>query len=121
MVDCGVDSDFVGGLDGHVSGKPVFLSQSVEGDGRDACIWVALLLRGVRDQLCNVLFQLCQVRRDVSLVKVGVLVVVLHGGHGRVELSRLEVEHKFLAEQLEFLELLLLVVDLTSADHNFFS
>lgn len=74
-----VDSDIEGWIDGHVPSQPILIVQVVERDGGDRGVRVSLLVRCVRDQRRQVLLQLGQVRSNVPLSEVSVLVI----GHRR--------------------------------------
>ena len=63
----GLDLDVVGGVNLHVLGEPIFVSEQFEGHGGGARVRVAVLHGVVRDQLSDVLFKLAQVLGDVAL------------------------------------------------------
>ena len=114
LVDGSVDSDLVGRFDSHVASVPVLLGQLSEGDGGHARVRVSLLVRGVRDQLCDILFKLSKVVGDVALVEARVLVIVHNCRHSWGELGPLEVKNELFAEQVQLAEVLLLIVDFGS-------
>ena len=114
------DLDIVNRLDLHVLSKPVLVVEHFEGHVTSASIRVAVLESRVRNKLRNVLFELGQVLRDISLGEGRVLIVRLLLSDAWVKVGLLEVEHQVLAQQLHLRKLLLLIVDLESKSDDSF-
>ena len=116
-----VNSYVESGVDGHLGRLEVFAVKSVERNGRDRGIRITILVSRVGNETCYVFFKLGQIRSNITLSKYGMLVVRHCCGDSRIEVGLLEVKLQVLTKKLQFLEFLLLIINLGCGGYNFLS
>ena len=67
-------------VDGHISRQPILAVELAEGDATHGSMRVTLLVRRVFNQRSDVLFKLCKVRGDITLIELRMLVIAHRSG-----------------------------------------